>query len=305
MNPFTTPLITPTEYHNATLTPQSRRIIPLAAYRPTLHASFESYHLPGSKFFPLDQITTPSPYPTMLPTPSHFAAGMSALGIQKSDILVIYDAEEIGTYHAPRLAFMCELFGHRHVHVLNNLRAYVRLGLPVGDGEVVVGDVGRGEGGGEGGGYIVDEGEVDTQRVIEFEEVRDVVLRGREQDGKRARILDARIPGRFRGVQAEMDPALRSGHMPGAVNVPLARLLNEQEGSILSPGELKRVLVDAGALEDGDGKVEYILTCNSGVTAAALDLALRLVGAKGTRRVYDGSWMEWTRRVGDELIEVS
>ncbi|PYI09281.1 phosphate transporter [Aspergillus sclerotiicarbonarius CBS 121057] len=64
MNPFTTPLITPTEYHNATLTPPpSRRIIPLAAYRRTLHASFESHHLPGSKYPNLHPPTPIYPYP--------------------------------------------------------------------------------------------------------------------------------------------------------------------------------------------------------------------------------------------------
>ncbi|OJJ68043.1 hypothetical protein ASPBRDRAFT_47559 [Aspergillus brasiliensis CBS 101740] len=305
MNPFTSPLITPTEYHNATTTtaPQSRRIVPLAAYRPTLHSSFESFHLPGSKFFNLDQIRdTASPYPSMLPSPSLFAAGMTALGIRKDDILVIYDADEIGTYHAPRLAFMCELFGHKDVHVLNNLRRYVKLGLPIGSGPEGIEVPAVGTGGEQGDEYVVEERDFDTERVISFEEVKDIVL-GKGQ--KEVRIVDARIPGRFQGAQPEMDPSLRSGHMPGAVNVPLAKLLQDGDGVILSPEELRGVLIDAGALAEEDDEVPYILTCNSGVTAASLDLALRLVGAKGTRRIYDGSWMEWTRRVGDELIEVS
>ncbi|EHA21339.1 hypothetical protein ASPNIDRAFT_126296 [Aspergillus niger ATCC 1015] len=284
MNPFSSPLITPAEYHHNATTYNatgSRRIIPLAAYRPTLHSSFESFHLPGSKysvFFNLDQIRdTASPYPSMLPSPSLFAAGMTALGIRKDDILVIYDADEIGTYHAPRLAFMCS--GSEGIEV------------PV---------VGTGRE--QGDEYVVEEGDIDTGRVISFEDVKNSVL-GKDQE--KVRIIDARIPGRFQGVQPEMDPSLRSGHIPGAVNVPLARLLEDGDAVILATEKLRSVLMDAGALAEEDEGMLYILTCNSGVTAASLDLALRLVGSKGSRRVYDGSWMEWTRRVGDELIEVS
>ncbi|KAI2919555.1 hypothetical protein CBS147371_3544 [Aspergillus niger] len=302
MNPFSSPLITPAEYHHNATTYNatgSRRIIPLAAYRPTLHSSFESFHLPGSKFFNLDQIRdTASPYPSMLPSPSLFAAGMTALGIRKDDILVIYDADEIGTYHAPRLAFMCELFGHKDVHILNNLRRYVRMGLPVGSGsegiEVPVVGTGREQ----GDEYVVEEGDIDTGRVISFEDVKNSVL-GKDQE--KGRIIDARIPGRFQGVQPEMDPSLRSGHIPGAVNVPLARLLEDGDAVILATEKLRSVLMDAGALAEEDEGMLYILTCNSGVTAASLDLALRLVGAKGSRRVYDGSWMEWTRRMLDKI----
>ncbi|GLA74421.1 hypothetical protein AtubIFM55763_005663 [Aspergillus tubingensis] len=306
MNPFQSPLITPAEYyHNAAVCKDTkhRRIVPLAAYRPTLHSSFESFHLPGSKFFNLDlSRDTTSPYPFMLPSPSLFAAAMTTLGIRKDDILVIYDADEIGTYHAPRLAFMCELFGHKDVHVLNNFRQYVRMQLPVGSGPEGIEIPVMGTRGEQGDEYVVEERDFDTGRVTSFEEVRDVIFR---RDQEKVRIVDARIPGRFQGVQPEMNPSLRSGHIPGAVNVPLASLLEDETGMILAPEKLRGVLMDAGALAEEDEGVPYILTCNSGVTAASLDLALRLVGAKGSRRVYDGSWMEWTRRVGDELIEVS
>ncbi|OOF90405.1 hypothetical protein ASPCADRAFT_179108 [Aspergillus carbonarius ITEM 5010] len=308
MNPFTTPLITPTEYYNATTpnsnsnsnaTPTHRRIIPLAAYRPTLHASFTSHHLPNTKFFPLHRLpslTTPT-------SPSYFTNIMTALDIHPTDILVIYDAEETGTYHAPRLAFLCQYFGHANVHVLNNFKRWVGMGFPLGSDGLDLDLDGSGAG---GIGYIVDASKISHERVISFEEVKEIVTQGgKNKDGNKVMILDARIPGRFRGVENEMDASLRSGHMPGAVNVPLKTLLGE-EGVILSGEELRGVLGDAGALGEGEveGEVEYILTCNSGVTAAALDLALRLVGVKGGRRLYDGSWMELTRRVGDELIEV-
>ncbi|PWY79166.1 Rhodanese-like protein [Aspergillus heteromorphus CBS 117.55] len=320
--PFSTPLITPSEYHHATTTattPQSDpnshlpRIIPIAAYLPSLHASFSAAHLPNTRFLPLHKTySSTSPYPCTLPTLSHFCSIMTALAIRPTDTLVIYDAVSIGTYHAPRVAFMCQFFGHRgDVHVLNNLRGYVGEGFPVSGYEM---------GGKEGEEYILPASGVDYARVVEFEEVRDIILQRQRQRQKQKErdtdgdgsgsgagagdaagdaagkvcIIDARIPGRFSGTESEADPSLRAGHMPGAVNVPLARVLDPVSGAILSVGELRGVLAAVGILVR-----DYILTCNSGVTAAALDLVLRLVGAKGRRRIYDGSWMEWTRRVGE------
>ncbi|RAK74630.1 sulfurtransferase [Aspergillus fijiensis CBS 313.89] len=284
------------EYHNVvTTTKTARRIIPLAAGRPALLPAFEAHHLPGTKFFDQSIIRdATSPYPLMLPTAEAFAAAMTALDIRPADILVVYDAYEIGTYSAPRVAWMCSFFGHGAVHVLNNFRVYVDLGYPVSSGEIS-----------KGGGIPGEPGDAypvatipDPDRVILYEEVKGLV--GDEE----VKIVDARIAGRFSGKQSEEDTSLRSGHIPGAVNVPLARLLDETSKVILPAGSLKDIFEEAGLSVVNEVPRSWILTCNSGVTAAALDLALSEIGAKGPRRLYDGSWMEWTRRAEEELVVV-
>jgi len=46
-----------------------------------------------------------------------------------------------------------------------------------------------------------------------------------------AQILDARSPDRFSGKEQEVRPGLRSGHMPGALNIHFRTLLGRLSGS--------------------------------------------------------------------------
>ncbi len=50
-------------------------------------------------------------------------------------------------------------------------------------------------------------------------------------DGRSSQIADARAAGRFTGRDAEPREGMRSGHMPGARNVPV--------GSLSENGQLK------------------------------------------------------------------
>lgn len=223
----------------------------------------------------------------MLPTASHFAACVAALGITKDDVLVIYDAVDVGIYSSPRVAWMFRHFGHDagSVHVLNNFRVYVRQGYPVASGEMSMlplPSVSVSE-------YPVAPVDGDRDRVISFEELRELVGSPEE----RFQIVDSRVAGRFSGEEDEAVAGLSSGHMPRAINVPLAAMLEEESGEFLPVEKLAEVFERAGV----DGRVPLVLTCNSGVTAAAVDLALGETGYKNQRRLYDGSWMEWARRV--------
>lgn len=303
-SPFSSTLVSPAEFHAAVNSPtNTRRIVPVAAGRRTVHTpAYHAQHIPNSvyvpasttqhqhanerSFFDMDLIRdTTSPYPQMLPTAAHFASCVAALGITKDDVLVIYDAVDVGIYSSPRVAWMFRFFGHQAAHVLNNFRVYVQLGYPVATGEMrPLPSVGE---------YRVSP--PDSDRVIAFEELRELVLGG----GEGFQIVDSRIAGRFSGEEDEAVAGLSSGHMPRAVNVPLAAMLEEGSSTFLPVEKLAEVFKRAGV----DGRVPLVLTCNSGVTAAALDLALGETGFKNARRIYDGSWMEWARRVDrPELI---
>ena len=100
-------------------------------------------------------------------------------------------------------------------------------------------------------------------------------------------IIDARTPERFRGEAPEPRPGLRSGHIPGARNVPFGRLLNT-DGTMKSPDALRAEFESAGV----DLKKPVITSCGSGITAAVLSLALERIGHRN-HSLYDGSWTEW------------
>ena len=114
-----------------------------------------------------------------------------------------------------------------------------------------------------------------------------VSLRQLIKQGAAVQIADARSPGRFAGVEPEPRAGLRSGRMPGASNVPIASLINN-EGGLRSLDDIAKAF-EAGGI---DPTLPVITTCGSGVTACGLALGLALLGNENVR-VYDGSWSEW------------
>src|SRR5262249_57218426 len=98
-----------------------------------------------------------------------------------------------------------------------------------------------------------------------------------------AQVVDARAADRFRGEAPEPRPGLRSGHMPGARNVPFGGVL--EDNRLASPEKIAAAFKAGGV--DVDKPV--ITSCGSGVTAAILTFALAAL-RKEAGAVYDGSW---------------
>lgn len=226
-------------------------------------------HIPGAVFFDLDAIAdTTSSLPHMLPTPEAFAAAVGALGIRDTQTIVVYDS--VGLFSAARVWWSFSIMGARDVVLLDGgLPAWIAEGLPL-------------EAGKPARTPQVFTPHFRPDAIRNFEEVNAAL-------GGGIQIVDARSAGRFYGREAEPRAGLRSGHMPGAVNLPFGETI---EGGRLKSADDLRTLFAARGI---DTNKPVIASCGSGVSAAVIALALDVVGARNVA-VYDGSWTEWGGR---------
>lgn len=229
-------------------------------------------HIPGAVFFDIDAIAdTASSLPHMLPAPETFAAMVGALGIDAASTIVVYD--ESGLFSAPRAWWTFKVMGADDVRILEGAGPKWRAeGRPL-------------EPGASSRPPSVFTASPRLDRVARLEDVA---------EGPARTIVDARPAERFNAEVPEPRPGLRSGHIPGSVNVPASGLV--ADGRLKPEAQLRAIFAEAGV----DPASAITTTCGSGVTAATLALALDVIGARDVM-LYDGSWSEWGGR-GDTPV---
>ncbi|HIC81808.1 MAG TPA: sulfurtransferase, partial [Kiloniellaceae bacterium] len=124
--------------------------------------------------------------------------------------------------------------------------------------------------------------------------------RGQILDGLgdgREQIIDARRRSRFEGSEPEPREGMRSGHIPGSLNLPFTEIVDQASQTLLAPDALRQRFEAEGL----DLSRPVITSCGSGVTAGVLALGLHRLGHQDTA-VYDGSWSDWGRP-GDTPVE--
>jgi thiosulfate/3-mercaptopyruvate sulfurtransferase len=235
---------------------------------PTAHEDYAAGHIPGAAFFDINEIAdTTSPLPHMLPSPEKFASRVRKLGLGDGNRIVLYGSSLNGP---ARVWWTFRAFGHQDVAILDGgFNKWRAEGRPVDD---------------------LPPPPRDRHFTARFNSllVRDKGQMLANLERPQTQVVDARARGRFEGTAAEPRPGLRSGHIPGSLNLDHLELVDPATGTVKPAEEIAAAFTRAGV--DLDRPVTT--TCGSGVTASVLALGLHLIGHRDVA-VYDGSWSEW------------
>jgi thiosulfate/3-mercaptopyruvate sulfurtransferase len=228
-------------------------------------------HIPGAIYAHLERDLSGPPNGSNgrhpLPPAGILAGVFSRWGIGPGVHVVAYDAEN-GSMAAARLWWCLRYLGHEAASVLDGgFAAWREIDGPVRGGE-----------------------ERRAQRQFDprprpgmLAGSRDVVAAQEKDD---VLLIDSRAPERYRGDEEPIDPV--AGHIPGALNRPLALNVDER-GRMRPPEALRR---EFSLLLKGRPPGAAIVYCGSGVTACHNLLAMEHAGLRGAR-LYGGSWSEW------------
>ncbi len=241
-------------------------------------AEYAAAHIPGAQRFNIDVVCAPdSGLPHMFPDADAFADAVGAMGIGNDDMVVTYDGGKLTG--ACRVWWMFRAFGHAKIAVLDGGSTKWRA-----EGRAMEDTVAGVTSARFSANY-------QPNMVRSVEQMLDMIERG---DARQ--IIDARGAGRFDGTAAEPRAGLRSGHMPGAFNLPYDKLLND-DGTLRSTDQLRALFTEAGVNLDGP----VVTSCGSGVSAAVLLLGLDALGHEDNT-LYDGSWSEWGSRQDTPVV---
>jgi thiosulfate/3-mercaptopyruvate sulfurtransferase len=226
---------------------------------------YDAGHLPGAAYVDMDHDLAAPPgdggrHP--LPDPARFIAAMQRAGVCRGSTVVVYDDGPATA--AARLWWLLRDYGHDEVLVLDGgLAAWTASGRSSTTVPVFPSP----------GDWTGSPGHLPT---VDAEAAGVAALQGV--------LLDVRSAERFRGEHEPLDPV--AGHIPGAVNAPLAEL-TDSGGRFLPPDVLGAHFREMGV----DGTIATAVYCGSGVTACQTVLALRLAGLDAA--LYPASWSGW------------
>lgn len=230
---------------------------------------FLSAHIPGAVFFDLDLIAEPNTdLPHMAASAKAFAEAVGLLGISQTDTVIVYDSQ--GLFSAARVWWNFRIMGADKTFVLEGgLPRWLAEDRPTEAGPAAAIPA------------VFSPSPIAAQ-IVGVEVVRRALGDPQQQ------VVDVRPADRFAGIAPEPRPGLRSGHMPGAFNMPFSELVGES--GLEAPDILDQRMRAKGI----DPQKPIIASCGSGVTAPIMPLALAAMGINSLR-VYDGSWAEWGR----------
>ncbi len=266
-------LVASAEWLTANLGRPDLRLIDVR-WRPdgTGRAVYGAGHIPGASY--LDWVVELSDRDDetgilTLADPERVGAALGRAGVEAGSTVVLYD--DVASLYAGRTWWSLRASGVGSVAILDGgFRAWT-----------------------DGAGEITAAGPATASSRFEAvarPELRLTTTDVRDLLGSAAVLLvDARATAEFHGFEGNTQ---RLGHIPGAVNLPVAGLTQPGTGLFQPADRLRDVLLKANVTRSR----RIVCYDGSGVAAAKLAFILALAGHDDVA-VYDGGWAEW----GDRL----
>lgn len=244
--------------------------------RPNGYAEYLQGHIPGSVYVDLDnELAEHGRPPTEgrhpLPTIETLQTAARRWGLNDGDTVVVYD--DIKNTSSARAWWLLRHAGVEDVRVLDgSLRGWINAGFELETGDVTPAP----------GSITLQYGSLEALSIDEAAEFP-----------RHGTLLDVRAPERYRGEHEPIDP--RAGHIPGALNAPTAKNVDES-GRFLSPEALREQFISLGI----DPQKPVASYCGSGINGAHSTIALERAGFDAV--LYPGSFSQWSNNNDREVI---
>ena len=232
--------------------------------------AFNRGRIPGAKFVDLNRDLSGEPgvrgrHP--LPDRNNWLETVRSLGIKTNDQIVAYD--DVGGMYAARFWWMMRWLGHENVAILDG-------GIQQWESKLE-----SGENPARNAKSHYSSRKVST-KLIEINELTELL---QKESSKVVNLVDARPRERFAGLNEPIDKT--AGHIPGAICLPFQENLDPDL-------RFKKAEKLRARFEEiyGDGIMEGVCYCGSGVSACHNILAANIAGL-GELILFAGSWSEW------------
>ncbi len=235
-------------------------------------ADYDAGHIPGARFITEEDVSAPhdhsNPRDMMLELPptGQLLERIASFGISDDSRIVVYFGRSGGVPSATRIIFTLDYvgLGDRTSLLNGGLGAWQRAGKTV-----------------TAAGPAVTPGRLTARPPKSL--VVDAAFVASVPQRPAHRLVDARAAVFYSGIEPTMNG--KSGHIPGAVNVPFTAITDDELR--IDPGRLEALFRDAG-VRPGDTVVAY---CHIGQQATAVIFGARLLGHPVL--LYDGAFQDW------------
>ncbi|CAH3144325.1 unnamed protein product [Porites lobata] len=225
-------------------------------------------------FFGVENTPT---YPRNIPNVEMFEMNVRGSAVNNRDHVVIYEnTGRYGFFLGARTWWMFKLFGHEKVSVLDGgLERWIADGYETTNMMVkkMEGDF---------------KAKLNPKWIVKFQDMVENLT------SRKAQVCDSRVPAKFN--KSSDDP--KSGHYPGAINIPFESLFNPDTRTLKTVDELKKVYSDAGI----DLSKPMIGMCSGGMSSSSLVLGAYLCGCPHAA-LYHGGFTEWKEKADPSQIE--